>query len=225
MLTIIPALFNPAELAAIRRDLETAPWADGRSTAGRQGAAVKANQQLTDETTLGRNWGNRLLDMLGRSGPFVAAALPHRIVPPMFNRYSDGGHFGTHIDNAIRVLGSVKVRTDLAATLFLSEPSSYDGGELVVETRFGTQRVKLAAGDMVLYPASSQHRVEPVTRGVRLAAVLWVQSMIRDDSARSTLLTLDQAVQSLGQDLGLDDPRVVALTSVYHNLIREWAET
>ncbi len=225
MLTIIPALLTPAEIAGMQRDLANAPWADGRATAGFQGAAVKRNRQLTDEVPVARNWGNRILDALGRSPRFVSAALPHRIIPPLFSRYEVGDAFGTHVDNAIRVIGSAKVRTDLAATLFLSDPASYSGGELVIETRFGPQQVKLAAGDLVLYPAASLHQVAPVTRGERLAAIIWLQSMIRDDAARALLLELDETVQALGGELGAGHARVVALTGIYHNLVRTWAET
>ncbi|MFZ4689292.1 MAG: Fe2+-dependent dioxygenase [Polymorphobacter sp.] len=225
MLTLIPAVLSADQIIAIRADLAAADWTDGRVTAGAQSAAVKANEQLPVDALLAQQWGARILDALGRSPRFVSAALPHRTLPPQFNRYQNGGHFGVHIDNAIRPVAGIKLRTDLAATLFLADPDSYDGGELTIETSFGAQRVKLPAGDMVLYPASSLHRVEPVTRGVRLASFFWVQSMVRDDAARALLFDLDQTIQGLGATLGSNDRHVVALTGTYHNLIRRWAET
>ncbi len=225
MLTIIPELLTPAEVSACRGALETASWGDGRATAGSQSAAVKANEQLPGDCTVAQDWGGRILDALGRSPLFVSAALPHRTVPPLFNRYRSGSYFGTHIDNAIRPVAGVKIRTDLAATLFLAEPESYEGGALTIETSFGAQQVKLPAGAMVLYPASSLHRVEPVTQGVRLASFFWVQSMVRDDGARALLFDLDQTIQRLAAELGLSHPELVALTGTYHNLVRRWAET
>jgi PKHD-type hydroxylase len=225
MLIIIPAVLPPAELDALRADFETAPWADGRQTAGPRSAAVKANEQVPMEAAAAQKWSARILDALGRSPRFVSAALPLRTLPPLFSRYRDGGHYGTHIDNAIRPFGGGAVRTDLAATLFLGDPGSYDGGELTIETSFGVQRCKLPAGDMVLYPATSRHQVEPVTRGHRLAGIIWVQSMVRDDAARALLFDLDQTILSLGATLGGNDRHVVALTGTYHNLVRRWAET
>lgn len=225
MLTIVPAVLAAADLAAVRRDLAAATWTDGRATAGARAAAVKHNRQLPVDSPVAQALGARILDALGRSPRFVSAALPHRIIPPLFSSYADGAHFGTHVDNAIRPIAGVKIRTDLAATLFLADPDSYDGGELGIETAFGMQRVKLAAGDLVLYPASSLHRVEPVSRGTRLAAIFWVQSLVRDDGARALLFDLDASIQALGLELGTGHAQVVALTGVYHNLVRRWAET
>ncbi len=225
MLIHVPAVLSPAQVAAARADLLAATWGDGRVTAGAQSARVKHNDQLARDNPVAQDWGNRILDALGAASRFVSAALPHRTVPPLFNRYSGGQHFGTHIDNAIRPVGGIKIRTDLSATLFLADPDSYDGGELTIETPFGAQGVKLPAGDLVLYPASSLHRVEPVTRGTRLASFFWVQSMIRDDSARTMLFDLDQSIQALAGTLGVDHAEVVALSGLYHNLVRRWAET
>ena len=225
MLTLIPSLLTVADCAAITADLAAAVWTDGRVTAGSQSAGVKANQQLPADSPVAQRWGSHIMDALGRSPRFVSAALPHRILPPMFNRYAGGGHFGTHVDNAIRPVGGSKLRTDLAATVFLADPASYEGGELTVETSFGAQRVKLPAGDMVLYPASSLHRVEAVTRGVRLASFFWVQSMVRDDAARALLFDLDQTIQRLGTELGANHRDATALTGTYHNLVRRWADT
>ena len=227
MLIVVPAVFTQAEAAACRAAIEAADWTDGRVTAGLQSAPVKDNAQLPEDSSAAREWGARVLDALGAAPAFVAAALPHRTFPPLFNRYAGGQSFGTHIDNAIRpVRGTaVKLRTDMSATLFLSEPESYDGGELVIETAYGAQAVKLAAGDLVLYPASSLHRVEPVTRGARLASFFWVQSMIRDDAARALLFDLDASIQTLAARDGIGGAEVVRLSSIYHNLIRLWAET
>jgi len=227
MLTIIPKVLSQQEVAACRGDLEAADWADGRITAGEQSGAVKRNSQLPEGSPVARKWGDLILDALGAAPLFVSAALPHRTFPPLFNRYAGGQDFGIHIDNAIRpVRGTpVKIRTDLSATLFLAEPDTYDGGELVVETAFGAQTVKLAAGDMVLYPGSSLHKVNPVTRGARIGAFFWVQSMIRNDTDRMLLFDLDQSIQRLAAQQGIDAPEVVRLTGIYHNLVRRWAET
>lgn len=227
MLVVIPELLSPKEVAACVRDLGGADWGDGRITAGAQSGAVKDNAQLPEDGAVARAWGGRVLDALGRNPTFVAAALPHRTFPPLFNRYTGGQAFGTHIDNAIRpVRGtSVKLRTDLSATLFLSDPETYDGGELVVEGAQGGQAVKLPAGALVLYPASSLHHVTPVTRGVRLASFFWVQSMIRDDGARTLLFDLDRAIQGFAAEHGLGHRHAVELTGIYHNLVRRWAET
>jgi len=227
MLIVVPAVLSPRDAAACAAALQAADWVDGKTTAGLQSAPVKDNAQLPETSPVAREWGVRLLDALGAAPLFVSAALPHRTFPPLFNRYAGGQSFGTHIDNAIRpVRGSpVKLRTDLSATLFLSDPDSYDGGELVVETAYGAQSVKLAAGDLVLYPASSLHRVEPVTRGCRLASFFWVQSMVRDDAARTMLFDLDGIIQALAAERGIGDAHVVQLTGLYHNLIRRWADT
>jgi PKHD-type hydroxylase len=225
MLSIIPAILSASDVAAIRADLAGAGWADGRATAGSRAAAVKTNEQLPPDSAIGQKWAAHIQQALGRHAQFVAAALPLRTLPALFSRYEDGGHYGTHIDNAIRPAGAITVRTDLAATLFLADPESYDGGELTIETSLGVQRFKLAAGDLLLYPATTRHQVEPVTRGARLAAVFWVQTMVRDHGARALLFDLDQTVQSLSARLGSNDAHVVALTGTYHNLLRQWAET
>ena len=227
MLLAIPAVLSAAEVAACADDLAGADWVDGRITAGEQSRMVKDNGQLPATSLVARAWGDRILDALGAAPLFVSAALPHRTFPPLFNRYGPGQSFGTHIDNAIRPIPStsIKLRTDLSATLFLSDPDSYEGGELLVEDAFGVQAIKLAAGDMILYPASSLHRVTPVSRGVRLASFFWVQSMIRDDNARAMLFDLDQTIQALAATQGIDDPQVVRLTGIYHNLVRRWAES
>lgn len=225
MLTIIPALLSGADIAAIGSDLGAASWHDGRATAGARAAAVKVNQQLAADAPAAQRWAGPVQQALARHPLFVAAALPLRTLPPLFSLYAAGDHYGPHIDNAIRPVGQVTVRTDLAATLFLSDPASYDGGALHIETSLGPQRVKLAAGDLLLYPATTRHQVEPVTRGTRLAAIFWVQSMVRDAAARALLFDLDQTIQALAASLGQTDPHVVALTGTYHNLIRIWAET
>ena len=227
MLTIVPRILTANEAARCREDLAAADWRDGRITAGEQSGAVKDNAQLAEDSPVARKWGDRILDALGAAPLFVSAALPHRTYPPLFNRYAGGQSFGLHVDNAIRPIrgAPVKLRTDLAATLFLAAPESYDGGELVMEGAFGAQTVKLAAGDMVLYPASSLHKVMPVTRGARIAAFFWVQSMIRDDTDRALLFDLDQTIQSLAAMRGMNAPEVVRLTGIYHNLLRRWADT
>ena len=225
MLTIIPAVLSATDLAAIRADLDAAGWADGRATAGPAAARVKANEQLPVGAPEAQKWAAHILQLLARNPRFVAAALPLRTLPPLFSRYQDGGHYGPHVDNAIHPATSFTVRTDLAATLFLSPPDSYIGGELVIETSLGVQRAKLAAGDLLLYPATTRHQVEAVTSGARLAAIFWVQSLVRNHASRALLHDLDQTIQSLGGKLGSTDPHVTALTGTYHNLLREWAET
>lgn len=227
MLLCIPGVLSKDQVAHCRRRLEAAEWVDGRATAGSQSRLVKDNAQVAEGSAVAVELGDMVLDALGAAPLFVSAALPLKTFPPLFNRYAGGQRFGAHIDNAIRpVRGrAVRVRTDLSATIFLSEPDEYDGGELTVEGAFGAQQVKLAAGDMVLYPGASLHRVEPVTRGERIASFFWVQSMVRNDTARTVLFDLDQAVQALAQDRGLDHPVTVQLTGVYHNMIRLWADT
>lgn len=225
MLTIVPAVLSAADLAALRTDLDAAGWVDGRATAGPTAALVKSNQQLPVTSDAARRWAPHILQSLSRSPRFIAAALPLRTLPPLFSRYADGDSYGAHVDNAIHPGTGVTVRTDLAATLFLSPPESYDGGELSIETSLGLQRVRLAAGDLLLYPATTRHQVDPVTRGTRLAAVFWVQSLVRSHASRALLHDLDRTIQSLGKQLGSTDPHVTALTGTYHNLLREWAET
>jgi len=205
--------------------LEAASWEDGKVTAGHQAARVKQNLQLTEEHPLAKELGNVVLQKLAGSALFTSAALPLKVFPPLFNRYEGGGHFGSHIDTAVRYVNQApyRVRTDLSATLFLSEPDEYDGGELVIEDTYGQHQVKLPAGHLILYPASSRHEVRPVTRGTRFAAFFWVQSMIRDDGQRTLLFEMDKAIQQLNQDVP-GHASMVALTGTYHNLLRRWAE-
>ncbi|HVY84382.1 MAG TPA: Fe2+-dependent dioxygenase [Caulobacterales bacterium] len=226
MLICIPDVLSKMEVCTMRQVLEKAPWTDGRVTAGAQSSLTKNNQQLPEDCVEARELGDAILDALGRSPLFVSAALPLKTFPPLFNRYGEGMSFGVHIDNAIRpVKGTaVRVRTDLSCTLFLSEPDEYDGGELVVELPFGAQEVKLEAGSLVLYPSSSLHRVNPITRGARVASFFWLQSMIRDDGARALLFDLDQSIQSLAREQGQGHGEVVRLTGIYHNLLRRWAD-
>ena len=226
MLTVIPGLLSAAELARVRAIVDAGEWTDGNATSGPQSALAKRNEQLPEDSRAAQEAGALVLDALGRSPLFVAAALPLKVFPPLFNRYAGGQAFDTHVDNAIRIRrgSDFRIRSDLSATLFLADPDSYDGGELVMEGQFGESRVKLPAGDLVVYPASSLHRVEPVTRGARVASFFWLQSMVRDDAARRILFELDQGVQAVGAAMGPGDPAAVRLTGVYHNLLRRWAE-
>lgn len=226
MLLTIPDILSSEQVAECRSALDTADWLDGRVTAGHQSGRVKRNEQIDSSDPVARQLGDMTLRALERSPRFLAAALPLKVFPPLFNRYAGGQTFGTHFDNAIfQIPGTPhRLRGDLSATLFLADPADYDGGELVVEDTYGTHAVKLSAGHMVLYPASSLHRVNPVTRGVRLAAFFWIQSMVRDDGRRTLLYDLDTAIQHVAVGLP-DHPAVVQLTGVYHNLLRFWAET
>src|ERR1700716_153274 len=228
MLICIPNVLGKADVADLGRIMDEKCWEDGRSTAGAQSALGKRNQQMPAASEGGRKLGHRMLSALTASPKFISAAIPLQIFPPLFNRYvaSDGHHFGVHVDNAVRGdrLTGLRIRTDLSVTLFLSEPDEYDGGELVVEDFYGSHEIKLPAGHLVLYPASSLHMVTPVTRGMRVASFLWLQSMIRDAHARSLIFDLDAAIQALMVRLGRDDPETVKLTGIYHNLIRYWAE-
>jgi PKHD-type hydroxylase len=228
MLICIPDVLSKDDVADFRRIMDASAWEDGRSTAGAQSAMVKRNEQLPPDSEVARLLGNRVLSALTASPKFISAAIPLHIFPPLFNRYvaSGGHHFGLHVDNAVRGdrLTGLRIRTDLSVTLFLSEPDEYDGGELVVEDLYGSHEIKLAAGDLVLYPASSLHLVTPVTRGMRVASFFWLQSMVRDAHARSLIFDLDTAIQALVERLGRDDPETVKLTGIYHNLIRYWAE-
>ena len=228
MLTCVPHVLGKDDVADFRRIMDDSHWEDGRSTAGAQSALVKRNEQLPPDSEVARKLGNRIVSALTSNPSFISAAIPLHIFPPLFNRYAaaDGHHFGIHVDNAVRGdrLTGLRIRTDLSVTLFLSEPDEYDGGELVVEDLYGSHEVKLPAGDLVVYPASSLHMVTPVTRGVRVASFFWLQSMIRDAHARSLIFDLDNAIQALVLRLGRDDPETVKLTGVYHNLIRVWAE-
>ena len=226
MLVCVPEVLSKADVAEFRRVMDGVEWEDGRSTAGAQSALVKRNEQLPPAGEAARRLGERVVKALTANPLFMSAAIPLRIFPPLFNRYGHGHHFGLHVDNAVRGdhLTGDRIRTDLSVTLFLSEPDEYDGGELVVEDRFGAHEVKLEAGDLVLYPADSLHMVHPVTRGARVASFFWLQSMIRDSHARSMIYDLDISIQSLAERLGRDDPETVRLTGLYHNLIRRWAE-
>jgi PKHD-type hydroxylase len=226
MLVTIEGLLGPDELERARAVLAGAPWGDGRVTAGHQSAQVKHNLQLPEECAAAQELGRMVLEALGRSALFITAALPLRVFPPLFNRYDSGMDFGAHVDNAMRqVRGSGHtIRTDISCTLFLSDPASYDGGELVVQDTYGEQRVKLAAGSAVIYPATSLHRVEPVTRGSRVASFFWMQSMVRDGMRRRLLFDLDMAINGLRADVPGQHPSVVSLTGVYHNLLRQWAD-
>ena len=225
MLLAIPDVLTPAQIARARFVLDAAPWVDGRVTAGHQSARVKDNRQLPEESAAAREIGAMILDALGRNPLFVSAALPLRVFPPLFNRYEGGQAFGTHVDNAVRQIAGtpVRIRTDLSATLFLVGPDEYEGGELMIEDTYGLHSVKLPAGQLILYPATSLHRVKPVTAGARVAAFFWIQSMVRDDSARAMLFDLDAAIQSVSRDAP-GHPSAVQLTGVYHNLVRRWAD-
>lgn len=229
MLLHIPNVLTAEQLAQARQLLDNADWADGRGTAGYQSAQAKRNLQLPDSAPTARAIGSAILDALGRNDTFFAAALPRRVFPPLFNCYQSGQDFGYHVDNAIRFdhLSNPQqpqpVRTDLSATLFLSEPDEYDGGELEIEDTYGNQRVKLPAGHMVLYPGTSLHRVTPVTRGARVASFFWIQSMVRDDAQRRLLWEQDMAIRRLTADHP-GHPSLISLTGVYHNLLRQWAE-
>ena len=228
MLTCIPEVLSKQDVADFRRIMDASEWEDGRSTAGAQSAMVKRNEQLPPDGEVARTLGNRIILALTANPRFLSAAIPLQIFPPLFNRYaaSGGHHFGLHVDNAIRGdrLTGLRIRTDLSVTLFLAEPEEYDGGELVIEDTYGSHEVKLPAGDCVLYPSTSLHLVTPVTRGARVASFFWLQSMVRDDQARSLIFDLDTTIQSLAGRLGGDVPETVKLTGIYHNLIRTWAE-
>lgn len=227
MLLHVPQVLTTEQVAHCRARLAQADWADGRITAGYQSAQAKDNSQLPEEGPVARELGALVLQALSRNSTFFSAALPQRIYPPLFNRYSGGQSFGFHVDNAVRYDrsrgGAEPIRTDVSATLFLSAPEEYDGGELVIEDTFGTQQVKLAAGDLVLYPGTSLHRVTPVTRGERLASFFWIQSMLREDAQRRLMFELDVSIRRLTQDVP-EHPALVQLTGVYHNLLRRWAE-
>jgi PKHD-type hydroxylase len=225
MLIAIPDLLNPEQLTEVRAIVEAGEWIDGNATSGAQSVLAKRNRQLAEGSQAAQRAGAIVLDALAAAPLFVAAALPLKVFPPLFNRYEGGEAFGAHVDTAIRIRrgSDFRIRSDLSATLFLDDPKSYAGGDLVVEGQFGEQRVKLPAGHMVLYPASSVHRVEPVTRGRRTAAFFWIQSMVRDDGARRLLFELDEAVQGVTATNGQGDPAVIKLTGVYHNLLRRWA--
>ena len=228
MLICLPQVLTSAEVQQVSALLDTAgdAWVDGRVTAGHQGAAVKSNQQIDEQSEVAHECQQIIATALERSPLFISAALPNLLYAPMFNRYSEGMGFGLHVDGGVRLHPHTgrKIRTDLSATLFLSEPASYDGGELQIEDTYGMHSAKLAAGDMVLYPSTSLHQVTPVTRGVRLASFMWVQSLVRDDADRALLFDLDNAIQRLNQTEA-DETARRTLTGTYHNLLRKWSDT
>ncbi len=225
MLLPIPDVLSADRILAARNLLDQAEWVDGRVTAGHQSARAKDNAQLPEDSAAARQLGELVLEALSSNALFISAALPLRVFPPLFNRYAGGQSFGTHVDNAIRQVTGTghRIRTDLSATLFFSNPDEYDGGELVVEDTYGVQNIKLPAGHMILYPATSLHHVRPVTRGARIASFFWIQSMIREDASRTLLFDLDTAIQKINVDHP-SHPSSVQLTGVYHNLLRRWAE-
>ncbi|WP_312164700.1 Fe2+-dependent dioxygenase [Phenylobacterium sp.] len=226
MMLHIPEVLTKAQVAELRQVIDAAQWVDGNATSGTQSALAKRNEQLPEGSDAARFAGEKILDALSRSPLFVTAALPQTVFPPLFNRYGGGQTFATHIDNSIRQSrdGSVRIRSDLSATLFLSEPDEYDGGDLLVEDTYGVHEVKLPAGDMILYPASSLHQVTPVTRGARTSSFFWIQSMVREDARRALLFQMDIAIQQLALKVGAGAPELVSLTGTYHNLLRMWAE-
>ena len=226
MLIRIPDVLSKDDVADFRRIMAAEQWEDGRSTAGAQSAEVKKNEQLPPDGKTSRQLGERILRALAGNTPFVSAAVPLHIFPPLFNRYVPGQFFGEHVDNCIRGdrLTGLRIRTDLSVTLYLSEPEEYDGGELVVEDYYGSHRVKLPAGHLVLYPSTSLHLVTPVTRGARISSFFWVQSMIKDPLARRMTFDMDNAIQALVPRLGRNDAEVRKLTNIYHNIIRYWAD-
>ncbi len=225
MMVHIPNVLTPEQVKHCLQVFDAAAWEDGRATAGHQSTQVKKNLQLPEHSPQARELGDLVLRGLERSPLFISAVLPQRVFPPLFNRYDEQMNFGSHVDNAIRPIPGtpLRLRTDVSATLFLSDPESYDGGELVVEDTYGSHAVKLPAGDLIVYPASSLHHVTPVTRGVRLASFFWVQSMVRDTAQRALLFDLDTAVRQLNTEVP-QSPSLVMLTGVYHNLLRQWAE-
>ncbi len=225
MLLQIPDVLTGEQVARFRKELDAAEWVDGKVTAGPQSAKAKNNLQLPESHPTAAALGDEILDALQHNPLFIAGALPQRVFPPLFNRYGGGQSFGIHVDNSIRqVTGTPhRIRTDLSATLFLSGPDEYDGGELIIEDRYGAREIKLAAGSMVLYPGTSLHQVLPVTRGERICSFFWIQSMVRDDFQRTLLFDLDSAIQHIGADLP-NHPSSIQLTGVYHNLLRQWAD-
>lgn len=224
MLVRVPNVLTPEQVAHCRAVLEASEWVDGKVTAGAQSARTKHNLQVPEGSKAARELGELILGALGRNETFVAAALPLRVFPPLFNRYDEGMTFGAHVDNAIRFSGSQRYRTDVSCTLFLTDPADYDGGELIVEDTFGEQAVKLDAGDLILYPATSVHRVAPITRGSRWSSFFWLQSMVKDDAQRALLYGLDRQIGEARTALSDDHRSVVGLTGTYHNLVRMWSE-
>jgi len=226
MMLQIPDVLSPDEVAHCRAVIDAPPWVDGNATSGFQAAMAKNNQQLPQDGQAAREVGAIIVQALQANPLFVSAALPHTILPPLFNRYGEGMGFGDHVDNSIRrnPATGAQIRTDLSATLFLSDPDDYDGGELVVDDTYGSHLVKLPAGSLILYPASSLHHVTPVTRGTRTASFFWIQSLVRDDAKRALMLDMDVSIQRLAGQVGQADPSVLSLTGTYHNLLRMWAE-
>jgi PKHD-type hydroxylase len=225
MLVRVPGVLSPSQVETFRTILAETDWVDGRVTAGAQSALAKRNLQVPEDAPGARELGQTILTALGRNEAFVSAALPFRVFPPLFNRYDEGMGFGAHVDNSIRFApGGLRIRTDLSCTLFLTPPEDYDGGELVIEDTYGEHSVKFDAGDMVLYPASSLHRVNAITRGSRWASFFWVQSMVKDDGQRALLHRMDNAIRETRGALGDDHSAVLSLTAGYHNLLRMWAE-
>lgn len=228
MLVVIPQVLNAEQVNAVRERLEQAgeAWVDGRVTAGYSGAPVKFNQQIDERSDVALECQRLVLGMLERNPRFISAALPNIVYPPMFNRYSEGMTFGAHVDGSVRIHphDGRKLRTDISATLFLSPRDSYDGGELQVQDTYGMHAVKLEAGDMVVYPATSLHQVTPITRGTRVASFFWIQSLVRDDTQRAVLFDMDNAIQRLNQT-GADEEARRTLVGCYHNLLRQWSET
>ena len=225
MLVHIPQVLNADQLKLVRERLSGAAWVDGRVSAGHQGIRVKDNRQLAESADVALELGDLILAALERNPLFISATLPNRVYPPMFNRYDSGMTFGNHIDNAVRLIpgSGLKIRTDISATLFLNQPQDYDGGELCIDDTYGSHAVKLPAGDLLVYPASSLHRVTAVTRGARLASFFWVQSLIRDDAQRTLLFDLDRAIQRLNATQA-DEAARLQLTGSYHNLLRMWSD-
>lgn len=226
MLICIPNVLSKEEVKSFREQIDHAFWLDGNVTSGEQAAQAKRNKQLPENAPLTRELGDKILDALGASPLFLSAALPLKIFPPLFNRYDVGDGFGIHVDNAIRPIKGTptRIRTDLSMTLFLTEPQEYDGGELCIETPFGAQEVKLEAGSAVLYPSTSLHKVNEITRGSRICSFFWLQSMIKDEGERTLLFDMDQSIQRLASGRGQKDAEVIMLTGIYHNLIRRWAD-
>ena len=226
MLLPIDQLFNHDEVAAMRQQLASAAWIDGALTAGSQARTVKNNLQLDDQSPVAAQLRDRILSRLSGHPLFISATLPNRIYPPKFNAYRDGGHYGLHVDNAVLSLADGHfLRSDISATLFLTGPDDYDGGELCIETQYGAQQVKLNAGDLIIYPATSLHHVAAVTRGERIAAFFWIESLVRDPFQREQLFELDQSIQQLTRTLGQGNEEVTRLSTIYHNLLRQWAIT
>lgn len=226
MLISIDQVLTKDEVRQFRQELDASDWNDGAATAGTLAKSVKRNQQVADGSALAVRLGQHILRRLAATPLFISAALPRTIYPPKFNRYADGGTYGAHVDSALMFLpgSSQQMRTDLSATLFLAEPEEYDGGELEVEGPFGVQAVKLGAGDMVLYPSTSLHRVTPVTRGARVTSFFWIESLVPDEGERTLLFDLDQSIQQMTPLVAPDDMRLLQLTGVYHNLLRRWAK-